>query len=107
MSHEHRAYGWKTAEMGSSHAYLLPAVRGLLRSMHGGRRVRLVDLGCGNGYVTAELAQGGHDVIGVDASPDGIEIAKKAYPDARFEVASVYDDDLASVVGEGVDGVVS
>ena len=26
MSDEHRAYGWQTAEMNHSHAYLLPAV---------------------------------------------------------------------------------
>lgn len=107
MSDEHRAYGWQTAEMNHSHAYLLPAVNRRLATLHGRRKARLVDLGCGNGYVTAKLASLGHEVIGVDAAPDGIAIAKEAYPELHFEVASVYDDDLATVVGTEVDTVVS
>ena len=43
----------------------------------------------------------------VDASPDGIELAKQAHPGLHFEVASVYDDDLADKVGERVDAVIA
>lgn len=106
MSNEHRAYGWQTAEMNHSHAYLLPAVMRRLGDIKC-RTARLVDLGCGNGYVTRKLHGLGHEVIGIDAAPDGIAIAKEAYPELRFEVASVYDDDLATIVGTDVDAVIS
>src|SRR5690348_5849507 len=105
MSQEHRPYGWTSAEQNHSHAYLLPGVLRHLERCFGGRRVRLVDLGCGNGFVTAKLAALGHEVMGFDASPDGIEHAKKAHPELRFEVASVYEPDLAQRVGGPVDAV--
>jgi 2-polyprenyl-3-methyl-5-hydroxy-6-metoxy-1,4-benzoquinol methylase len=34
----------------------------------------------------------GYRVTGVDQSPDGVTLARKAYPDIRFEVASIYED---------------
>jgi trans-aconitate methyltransferase len=38
---------------------------------------RILDLGCGDGVLTAKLAQAGCDVIGVDASPAQIAAARK------------------------------
>ena len=56
MSNEHRAYGWQTAEMNHSHAYLLPAVMRRLGDIKC-RTARLVDLGCGNGWYLRALAR--------------------------------------------------
>lgn len=45
---------------------------------------RVLDLGCGTGHVTAEIAQAvGPDgaVVGIDASPAMIEQAREAHPD--------------------------
>lgn len=111
MSNTHVEYGWKDAEQKSSHEYLLPATLEEVRLLARDRPLRILDLGCGNGYISAQLAALGHEVIGVDSSTDGIEAARAAYstryPNARFHVASVYDDDLRSVVGDPVDCVVS
>jgi 2-polyprenyl-3-methyl-5-hydroxy-6-metoxy-1,4-benzoquinol methylase len=103
MSRDTAPYGWRHADEAHSHAYLLPR---LLQALEG-RRLRLVDLGCGNGSITAKLASLGHEVIGIDASQDGILVARKAHPALRFELASVYDDDLVSLVGGQVDAVIS
>ncbi len=108
MENEHRSYGWSHAREDSSHAYLVPQVKELLAAHargQGGARARVVDLGCGNGYVTHRLADAGYDVVGIDTSEDGIVAARKAYPDVRFEVASVYDDALAA--GGPADAVVA
>jgi 2-polyprenyl-3-methyl-5-hydroxy-6-metoxy-1,4-benzoquinol methylase len=78
-----------------------------LKEIFGSRRGRLLDLGCGNGFVTAKLATMGHEIIGVDASPDGIEVARQAYPGLRFDVVSVYDDNLEAKVGNEFDAVIS
>ena len=38
----------------------------------------IVEVGCGNGYLSLELARDGHDVIGIDVSPDIIEVAERS-----------------------------
>src|SRR6266567_6073053 len=43
----------------------------------------IVEVGCGNGYLSLELARDDHEVIGIDISPDSIEVAERsraAYP---------------------------
>ena len=43
-----------------------------------------LDLGCGNGTLTAELAARGLDVVGMDASPEMIGLARATHPELRF-----------------------
>ena len=45
----------------------------------------ILEVGCGNGYLTLELARDGHAVTGIDLSADSIEVAersKAAHPDS-------------------------
>ena len=49
-----------------------------------GDKLSVLDLGCGNGALTKKLAEKGHDVMGMDASAELLEIAKKKYPDICF-----------------------
>ena len=50
----------------------------------------VLDLGCGSGRPIAQhLSKNGVNVIGVDASPELIEIARKALPDAQLVVADM------------------
>ena len=53
----------------------------------------ICDLGCGNGHISGRLAALGYNVTGVDVSASGIQIARRAYPDARFFRALI-DRDL-------------
>src|SRR5690606_33162762 len=50
----------------------------------------LVDLGCGSGTLAAALAKLGRPIVGIDASPAMVALARQAAPGARFEVGSVY-----------------
>src|SRR4051812_46361423 len=96
MRNEQLEYGWSNAHETCAHAYLLPAIT---QALPQGRPLRVLDLGCGNGFTAGYLASLGHEVVGVDASSDGIELARAAHPTVRFHVASVYDDGFADVVG--------
>lgn len=49
---------------------------------------RILDLGCGDGVLTEKLAAMGCNVVGVDASADQIEAAKKRGLDARIADAT-------------------
>jgi trans-aconitate 2-methyltransferase len=48
---------------------------------------RILDLGCGTGHLTAQIAESGARVVGVDRSPEMIQAAREAYPKLKFEVA--------------------
>lgn len=52
------------------------------------------DLGCGTGRITTYLAAQGLDVFGIDLTPGMIEVARREYPELRFEVGSLFDLDL-------------
>jgi 2-polyprenyl-3-methyl-5-hydroxy-6-metoxy-1,4-benzoquinol methylase len=106
MTPEVQTFGWTSAEATCAHSYLVPTVLEELARRQAGP-LRLLDVGCGNGYVTARLADRGHELIGIDASEDGIAIARAAHPTVRFERASVYDERLPGVVGGSVDGVLA
>jgi 2-polyprenyl-3-methyl-5-hydroxy-6-metoxy-1,4-benzoquinol methylase len=53
---------------------------------------RVLDLGCGNGAITASLSQAGFDVVGCDPSEEGIVVARRAFSRLPFHVLSVYDE---------------
>lgn len=51
---------------------------------------RALDLGCGRGMLTPELARRGYETVGVDIVPRAIEAARQqGYPNARYEVGDV------------------
>jgi ubiquinone/menaquinone biosynthesis C-methylase UbiE len=51
--------------------------------------------------VTAHLASLGLDAFGIDLSPGMVEVARRTYPELRFEIGSMLELDLAdgSVAG--------
>lgn len=99
-----RAYGHDRAGALAHHAYVLPPIVAFLPP---GTGLRILDAGCGNGYTTQHLADLGHDVIGVDAAPDGIALAREAHPGLRFELASLYEPLEKWMPEGGWDAIVS
>ncbi len=95
-----RGYRYDHAICNPSHAYLWPELLEILESLKLSRTQRRVfDLGCGNGSVAALLAGREFEVVGVDPSADGIEQARKAYPQLQLFSGSAYDD-LAGRFGQ-------
>lgn len=51
----------------------------------------ILDLGCGTGHLTAQIAESGAHVTGVDRSDEMIAAARQAYPHLKFEIADARD----------------
>lgn len=80
-----------------------PVVREILDSLPVGVAL---DAACGTGRHAAYLASLGHRVIGVDATPEMLEVARAKIPAAEFYEAALHDlplaDDSVDVVACGI-----
>lgn len=54
---------------------------------------KIIDLGCGRGWLTAELAKHGN-AVGVDLSSTGIKIAKINYPQCHFKQMDIIAEEI-------------
>lgn len=81
------------------HTYLTVPLLKMLAEVKptGQSKPRVLDLGCGNGSLSHLVAQQGYEVVGVDASAQGIAIARKSFPDCQFVEADIYDLPLAEM----------
>lgn len=52
---------------------------------------KILDLGCGTGYLTNVIAQSGAEVMGIDNSPEMISKAAGEYPELDFRVLPATD----------------
>jgi malonyl-CoA O-methyltransferase len=66
----------------------------------------VLDLGCGTGRISAQLATGANKVLGVDIARGMIELARHRYPLANTEFI-VADAENLPLAGSCVDGVFS
>ena len=77
---------WNAAEYDAKHAFVYEKAKGLVELLAPKAGERILDLGCGTGALTAEIAARGADVLGVDRSEEMIAEARKKFPALRFEV---------------------
>jgi len=93
-------YAYEDPELNASHDYLLPSLLEELAALGlPPERKRLFELGCGNGSVAEVLTRQGYQITGVDASFQGIEQAKRRYPQLNLQLGSAYDP-LAETYGK-------
>jgi 2-polyprenyl-3-methyl-5-hydroxy-6-metoxy-1,4-benzoquinol methylase len=76
---------YANTETSPSAACLLPLLQRVLADCP--PRGATVDLGCGNGALTALLGRPGWRATGIDVSPSGIRFAREAHPDIEFILA--------------------
>ena len=75
---------WNPELYEARHAFVWNLAQGLLELLHPIEGERILDLGCGTGQLTNEIAQSGAEVVGLDASPEMIGQARQNYPGLRF-----------------------
>lgn len=94
---------WNPELYDNKHAFVWERGAEVLSLLGASPGETILDLGCGTGHLTSRIAASGARAIGVDASPEMVEEARKNYPELRFEVADARDFEL----GEPVDAVFS
>ncbi len=92
---------WNSELYQSSHAFVWSFGRDLLAMLLPKPGERILDVGCGTGQLTSEIAQAGAEVLGIDSSPQMITAARQNYPDLQFDVADIaaanYDREFDAV----------
>lgn len=77
---------WDAELYQNSHEFVADYGRGLLDFIPTGQIDSILDLGCGTGVLTQELALLADHVLGVDSSSEMIKKARALYPDLDFAV---------------------
>jgi 2-polyprenyl-3-methyl-5-hydroxy-6-metoxy-1,4-benzoquinol methylase len=90
---------------GGSFGYLEAAVESFVP--RSSCALRILDVGCGNGYWALRLSDSGHRVVGVDASAQRIANARREAPGARFEQLDISENLLSQLAEEPFDLVIS
>jgi 2-polyprenyl-3-methyl-5-hydroxy-6-metoxy-1,4-benzoquinol methylase len=80
----YKDFGYTSDAAGHMHRHFLRPIFSLAGGLRPGMRV--LDVGCGNGFSAGQFLARGCDVVGIDLSESGIALARKAYPAGRFEV---------------------
>jgi trans-aconitate methyltransferase len=78
---------WNADLYDKSHSFVWKFGAALLELLEPKPGERILDLGCGTGPLTAQIAAAGAEVVGIDSSPDMVEQARRAFPELHFEVA--------------------
>jgi len=85
-----------------------PWVQEILQTNFGAASLKILDVGCGGGFLSNFLAQAGHDVTGVDLSEESLAVARQydstqnvsylrrdarslEFPDSSFDVVCAMD----------------
>lgn len=77
---------WNAAQYDAKHAFVYEKAKGLVELLAPQSGERILDLGCGTGALTAEIAERGAEILGVDQSQEMISQARKKFPALKFEV---------------------
>jgi trans-aconitate methyltransferase len=82
---------WNAGLYDDKHNFVFKFGEDVVQLLNPRQGERILDLGCGTGYLTNLIAQAGARVIGIDKSPAMIDRAHAAYPDLDFRVLSATD----------------
>lgn len=92
---------WDTELYEAQHAFVWQLGAALVDLLAPKPGERILDVGCGTGQLTHDIAERGADVLGVDASPEMIGQARQNFPQLRFvleDAASMtYDREFDAV----------
>jgi trans-aconitate methyltransferase len=94
---------WDAERYESNFSFVWNHGAGLINLLHPQPGERVLDVGCGTGHLTHQIAERGAAVIGLDSAPAMVAQARINYPALKFMLADATDFELP----EPVDAVFS
>ena len=82
---------WNAGLYDDKHSFVWKMAAGLLELLEAKPGERILDLGCGTGHLTAQIAATGAKVVGIDRSPEMIQQAREKHPALQFEVMAAQE----------------
>ena len=79
----------------AKHHYVTAAGADLMEVLDPQVGERILDLGCGTGQLSAQIAATGAEVVGIDLSAEMIEAAREQFPSLSFAVGDARDFSFA------------
>lgn len=97
---------WNASLYDNKHDFVFKYGEDLVDTLAPKTGERVLDLGCGTGYLTNVIAATGAEVIGIDNSFDMIAKAKNEYPSVEFRVMSAtefhFDESFDAIFSNAV-----
>lgn len=78
---------WNAEQYDEKHSFVTQYGAGVFPLLAAQSGERILDVGCGTGHLTAQVAVSGAQVVGMDASPEMISVAQNAHPHLKFAIA--------------------
>jgi len=82
---------WDSSLYDDRHSFVWKAGSDLLGMLNPQKGERVLDIGCGTGHLTSQIADRGAEVVGLDASLSMIAQARQNFPKLKFQLADVRD----------------
>lgn len=82
---------WNADLYDSKHSFVFQYGENVLELLNIQPGERILDLGCGTGYLAQQIKEHGASVKGIDASPEMVAKAHESYPEIDFAVADATD----------------
>lgn len=75
---------WQTDSYDENHSFVFEYGESVVDLLEPEAGERILDLGCGTGHLSAQIAEAGADVIGLDASEEMIRTARQSHANCEF-----------------------
>ncbi|MEH2048735.1 class I SAM-dependent methyltransferase [Nostoc sp.] len=103
-------YQYQSANSSHHHIYLFKPLMEMISEysvlLNNQKKLRILDIGCGNGSLSNLIAQHGYEVVGIEESESGVKFASQTFPDCHFIQGSIYNLPYAEI-GEKFDIVIA
>jgi len=88
---------WDAQKYDDAHAFVWRSAGGIVEWLAPQSGEAILDVGCGTGHVSAQIAQCGARVIGLDSSPEMLDTARREHPHLRWIEGDARDFSLQSL----------